>query len=160
RTRSHGHRSGVGACAMKLRLAATLAALALSSARPSTQPVFTGPEIFPPEEFAARRARVMAEIGNAVAILQGTTERPGEQPLRQNNQFLSLTGIGEPRAIVLIDGLEHKTIAYLQPADERRQRQIDRMYGVGLVPGGESAAAAGVDAVLSRDQFAKAIDAA
>lgn len=51
------------------------------------QPVFTGPEIFPPEEFAARRARVLGEIGDAVVAMQGTTERPGEQPLRQNNQF-------------------------------------------------------------------------
>lgn len=36
---------------------------------------------------AARRARVMDRIGSTVAILQGTTERPGEQPLRDPNQF-------------------------------------------------------------------------
>jgi hypothetical protein len=48
------------------------------------QPVFTGADIFPPEEFAARRARVIDRIGDAVAIIQGTTERPGEQPLRQS----------------------------------------------------------------------------
>lgn len=48
-----------------------------------SQPVFTGTEIFSSEDFAARRAKVLAEIGDAVAILQGTTERPGEQPFRQ-----------------------------------------------------------------------------
>ena len=64
------------------------------------QPVFTGPEIFPAEEFAARRARVMDRIGQGVAIIQGTTERPGEQPLRQANQFFYLTGVVEPRAII------------------------------------------------------------
>jgi len=53
----------------------------------SGQPVFTGAEIFPADELAARRAQVMDRIGDAVAILQGTTERPGEQPLRQSNQL-------------------------------------------------------------------------
>ncbi len=60
------------------------------------QPVFT--DAFPPAEYAARRARVMEKIGDAVAILQGTTERPGEQPLRQSNQFFYLSGVVEPRA--------------------------------------------------------------
>ena len=43
------------------------------------QPVFRGAEIFPPEEFAARRAKVMAQIGDGVAILLGTTE-PASPP--------------------------------------------------------------------------------
>ena len=34
-------------------------AVAALGALPSAQPVFTGAEIFPPEEFAARRAKVM-----------------------------------------------------------------------------------------------------
>ena len=78
----------------RLALAATLLA----------QPVFSGTEIFPPEEFAARRARVMEQIGDGVAIVLGTTEPPGELPFRQNNQFFYLTGVIEPRAIVIIDG--------------------------------------------------------
>jgi Xaa-Pro aminopeptidase len=73
------------------------------------QPVFTGVEIFPPEEFAARRARVLDAIGDGVAVMQGTTERPGEQPLRQSNQFFYLTGIVEPRAFVIIDGRSKRT---------------------------------------------------
>lgn len=61
-------------------LAVWMASVSSSSA----QPVFTGPEIFPAAEFAARRTAVLAQIGDAVAILQGTTERPGEQPLRRS----------------------------------------------------------------------------
>lgn len=118
------------------------------------QPVFTGPEIFPLEEFAARRARVMDAVGDAVVVIQGTTERPGEQPLRQNNQFFYLTGIVEPRAILVMDGRTKETRVYLAPDDERRRRQIDRMYGTGLVPGDAAARATGVDAVLPRDAFA------
>ncbi len=94
-----------------------------------TQPVFTGTEIFPPEEFAARRAKVLAEIGDGVAILQGTTERPGEQPFRQSNQFFYLTGVVEPRAIAVIDGRTKKTTIFLPPFSERRDQ---RMYGPSL----------------------------
>jgi Xaa-Pro aminopeptidase len=121
------------------------------------QPVFTGAEIFPPEEFAARRARVFDAIGAAVVAMQGTTERPGEQPLRQSNQFFYLTGIVEPRALLVMDGGAKTTTVYLLPLDERRQRQIDRQYGPGLVPGAEAAKAAGVDAVLPRADFEAAI---
>jgi Xaa-Pro aminopeptidase len=116
-----------------------------------TQPVFTGTEIFPADEFASRRAKVLAAIGDGVAILQGTTERPGEQPFRQNNQFFYLTGVVEPRAIAVIDGRSRKTTIFLQPFNERREQ---RMYGPGLHPGEEAARRLGVDAVLPRDDFA------
>ena len=46
-----------------------LGSLSTFSPGPSAQPVFTGPEAFPNEEFASRRARVMERIGDAVAIL-------------------------------------------------------------------------------------------
>src|ERR1700756_4737208 len=104
------------------------------------QPVFT--DVFPPDEFASRRSRVMEKIGDGVAILQGATERPGEQPFRQNNQFFYLTGVVEPRAIAVVDGRAKRTIVFVQPLNERREQ---RMFGPGLHPGAESARAAGVD---------------
>jgi Xaa-Pro aminopeptidase len=128
----------------------------LLAAMPAAQPVFTGAEIFPPEEFAARRTRVMAAIGDAVAVLQGTTERPGEQPFRQSNQFFYLTGVVEPRAIATIDGRTKQTTVYLLPFDERREI---RMFGPGLHPGEEAAKATGVDAVRARSEFADAVAA-
>jgi Xaa-Pro aminopeptidase len=131
-----------------------LLSLVVLGAWPSAQPVFTGAEIFPAEEFAARRAKVMEKIGDAVAILQGTTERPGEQPLRQNNQFFYLTGVVEPRAIATIDGRTKKTTVYLLPKNERREQ---RMLGPGLSPGAGAAAATGVDAVLPREEFTAAV---
>jgi Xaa-Pro aminopeptidase len=86
------------------------------------QPVFTN--VFPPEEFAARRAAIMEKIGDGVAILQGTTERPGEQPLRQSNQFFYLCGVVEPRAILMIDGRAKKTMLFLNPRVERREKMM------------------------------------
>jgi Xaa-Pro aminopeptidase len=63
---------------------------------PTGAAVFRGSEIFPPEEFAARRAQIMAQIGEGVAIVLGTTEPPGEMPFRQNSQFFYLSGVAEP----------------------------------------------------------------
>jgi Xaa-Pro aminopeptidase len=99
---------------------------------------------------------VIERIGDAVAIVQGTTERPGEQPFRQNNQFFYLTGVAEPRAIVTIDGRTKRSTLYLQPFDERRQA---RMFGPGLHPGDEAALSTGVDAALDRAELAAAVAA-
>src|SRR5215831_14243692 len=119
------------------------------------QPVFTGPEIFPLDEFASRRARVMDAVGDALVIVQGTTERPGEQPLRQNNQFFYLTGIVEPRAILVIDGKAKRSALYLYGGAERRER----MFGSAMAPGDAAVAATGIEAALPRDDFAKAVEA-
>ena len=40
----------------------------------------------------------MAQIGDAVAIVLGATEPPGEVPFRQNSQVFYLSGVVEPRA--------------------------------------------------------------
>jgi Xaa-Pro aminopeptidase len=115
----------------------------------AAQPVFT--DVFPPDEYAARRAQVMEKISDGVAILQGTTERPGEQPLRQSNQFFYLTGVVEPRALLVIDGKSKRSMLFLNPRVERREKV---MFGPGLYPGDEAAQATGMEAVLARDQFA------
>ena len=120
------------------------------------QPVFRGSEIFPPEEFGARRAQVMAQIGDGVAIVLGTTEPAGEMPFRQNSQFFYLSGVTEPRASIVIDGRTKKTTVFLNPWTDR---QNNSMYGPGLAPGAETAKTLGVDAVLSRSEFTSAITA-
>ena len=62
----------------------------------------------------------MAKIGDGVAIIQGTTERPGEQPLRQANQFFYISGVVEPRAILMIDGKSKRSTLFLNPRNDRR----------------------------------------
>jgi Xaa-Pro aminopeptidase len=130
--------------------------LALFAVALFAQPVFNGHDIFPPEEFAARRARVMAKIGEGVAIIQGTTERPGEQPLRQANQFFYISGVVEPRAILIIDGKAKRSTLFLNPRNERRERA---MFGPGLYPGEEAVKLTGIESVLARDEFKSALEA-
>ena len=121
----------------------------------SAQPVFRGTEIFPAEEYAARRARLMADIGDAVAIVLGTTEPPGEMPFRQNSQFFYLTGVTEPRASVVIDGRAKTTTVFMQPWTTR---QDSSQYGKGMSPGAEAARALGVDAAVDRAGLTAAIE--
>ncbi len=118
----------------------------------SAQPVFR--DIFPPEEFVARRSEVMKKIGNGIAILQGTTERPGEQPFRQSNQFYYLTGVVEPRAILVIDGSTKHSTLFLSAGGERRER----MFGWALFPGEPAAKETGIETVLARAEFANMVE--
>ena len=87
-----------------------LVPLSRLSSRP---PYFT--DVFPPEEFATRRARVMAEIGDATAVIPGGPEMSAEGAFRQSKQFFYLTGVGVPGAIPLIDGKSKRSTLSLGP---------------------------------------------
>jgi Xaa-Pro aminopeptidase len=132
-----------------------VAALALTATASGRQaPLFT--DAFPPEEFAARRAKVLAEIGDAVAVLQGATEYPAYVAFRQNNQFFYLTGVEVPRALALLDGRTGTTTLFVQPRNER----LEQFEGPVLVPGDEAARLTGITSVRARDDFAAAFAAA
>jgi Xaa-Pro aminopeptidase len=132
-----------------------LGLICLLASQVMAQPVFRGSDIFPPEEFAARRAKLMEQIGDSVAIVLGTTEPPGEMPFRQNSQFFYLTGVVEPRASVMIDGRTKKTTLFLTPHSERQEKS---MFGPGLNPGADPASL-GVDAIVSAAEFTTALTA-
>ena len=138
---------------MKRDLHAAIAVLlAVIAARLQAQPaLFT--EALPKEEFAARRARVMAEIGDAVAVLQGATETAAYEKFRQSNQFFYLTGVEVPRAILTIDGRTKTSTLYLLPRNER----MERSEGPLLTPGAEAARLTGIERVLPREEFAAAV---
>jgi len=123
---------------------------------PLAQPVFRGDEIFPPDEFAARRVKLFDRIGDAVAVVLGTPGPPGEMPFRQNSQFFYLTGVTEPRARVIIDGRTKRTTVYLQPKNDRRDTS---MFGPALAPGADAANRLGIDAALPVADFSAAIAA-
>jgi Xaa-Pro aminopeptidase len=117
----------------------------------STQPLFT--DSVPKEEFSARRAKIMAKIGNGVAIIQGTAETGTALKFRQNNQFYYLTGVEVPRAILIIDGRTKKSSLFLPPRNERRERS----EGPILTPGPEAVQLTGIESVEPRDSFDEAL---
>ena len=122
----------------------TLGVSSLATAQPVIGRVFTA------AEFSSRRAAVMKSIGDGAAIIQGTTERPGEQPLRQSNDFYYLTGVIEPRAILVIDGKSRKSTLFLSPTTERREKS---MFGPSLTPGDSAEKDTGIESVVPRADF-------
>ena len=142
--------------ATRVAIPCVVVAIALSAAGPLAQPVFRGSEIFPAEEYAARRAKVMAGIGDGVAVVLGATEPPGEMPFRQNSQCFYLSGVVEPRAVLILDGRSKRTTVFLQPANARRD---DSMFGPALAPGPAAATDLGVDEVLALSGFTAAMNA-
>lgn len=129
------------------RVALTVLQLLLAASAAAAQPLFTN--IFPPEEFAQRRARVMEQIGDGLAVLQGMGEYPVYVRFRQNNNFFYLTGVEVPKALLLLDGKTKSATLFLPPRDER----IERFDGPYLVPGEEAAKLTGIPSVLPREQF-------
>lgn len=112
-------------------------------------------DAFPPAEFAARRAQVMAAIGDGVAIITGATEQPNYEKFKQNKQFFYLCGVEVPRAILLIDG-RSKTSTLFLPA---RTPASGSSEGPLLAPGDDAQRLTGIEAVVDRAGFDAALKA-
>ena len=98
----------------------------------------------------------MQKIGDGIAIIQGAAETGNSLKFRQNNQFFYLTGVEVPRAILLMDGRTKKSMLFLPPRDERKERS----EGPVLVPGAEAVQLTGMEAVDAREAFDAALKAA
>jgi len=115
-------------------------------------------DAFTPAEFAARRTRVMAAIGDGVAILSGAADTPTYTKFRQNAQFFYLSGVEVPRAILVIDGRTKSSTLFLPP-----HGSLERSEGPLLGPDDQAKQLTGIDAVADRATFAdmmKAVAAA
>ena len=83
---------------------------------------------FPPEEFAARRARVYDVIGSlALALVQGAPSPVGYVRFRQSNEFYYLCGVETPHAYLLLDGAQRRATLYLPHRNEGRERNEGKM---------------------------------
>src|SRR6266567_4910502 len=112
------------------RLLTSLLLLTLVLAPLSAQPPLF-PSSLPKEEFAARRAKVLQKIGDAVVVMQGATETSAYEKFRQSNQFYYLTGVETPRAILVMDGRAATTTLFLNPTNEQMERSEGPLLGPG-----------------------------
>jgi Xaa-Pro aminopeptidase len=136
---------------MKTKITLTAALIVIAVTASAQPPLFT--DALPKEEFAARRAKVIQQIGDAVVVMQGAAETSSYEKFRQSNQFFYLTGIEVPRAILLIDGRAKSSTLYIAPRDER----MERSEGPVLVPGDAAVKLTGIERVLPRNEFADAV---
>jgi len=109
---------------------------------------------FPPEEFAARRAKVYDAIGDkAFAVVQGAPSPAGYTRFRQSNDFYYLCGIEVPRAYLLLDGAARKATLYLPHRNEGREKGEGRMLSA--EDADDVKKLSGVDAVYGTDLLAE-----
>jgi Xaa-Pro aminopeptidase len=141
----------------RCRVAPTLAFLLVASAALAQEgfPLFTTD--FPPEEFAARRAKVYEAIGvDAFAVVQGAQVPAGYTRFRQSNDFYYLCGIEVPHAYLLLDGATKKATLFLPPRNEGRERGEGKMLS--SQDADEVKKLSGVDAVASTEALAEQIE--
>jgi Xaa-Pro aminopeptidase len=111
---------------------------------------------FPPEEFAARRAKVYEAIGpQAIAVLQGAPNPPSYTRFRQTNEFYYLCGIETPHAYLMLDGGTKKATLFLPHRNEKRESGEGRMLTA--EDADEVKKLSGVDEVLPSDLLAENI---
>jgi Xaa-Pro aminopeptidase len=112
---------------------------------------------FPPEEFAARRARVYEAIGpQAFAVVQGAPNPPSYTRFRQTNEFYYLCGIETPHAYLLLDGGTKKATLFLPHRNEKRESGEGRMLSA--EDADEVKKLSGVDEVVATDLLAEHIE--
>ena len=109
-------------------------------------------KFFPVQEFAARRERLLAEVGPAAhVLLRGRSERHGPRFL-QSKVFFYFSGIELPGALLMISGPERKTTLYLPHRDPARHPEET---GLGVEDAREIKAATCVDDVCDRALLAE-----
>jgi Xaa-Pro aminopeptidase len=142
---------------------------------------FVHPHPAPPADlpvavYQQRRARVMAEIGDCVAVIASQGEVNGiTEDYRQDADFYWLTGINEPNAYLVLLPKSHyrKVLLFLKPRDPEAERwtgprepvspDLIKKYGVDRVARGSpevALASAGVHhdcvAIIAPGSMAKA----
>jgi Xaa-Pro aminopeptidase len=118
-------------------------------------PLFTTD--FPPEEFAARRAKVYEAIGTeAFAVVQGAPNPPSYTRFRQSNEFYYLCGIETPHAYILLDGATKKASLFLPHRNEKRESGEGRILSA--EDADEVKKLSGVDVVYPTELLAEHIE--
>src|SRR5206468_8440821 len=125
----------VSACALLLVLA--LSSTALSQ------------EKFNKEEFAHRRAALFEQISDGIAVVYGEEEGPAPVKFRQAPDFYYLTGIEDPGAIAVFNGMTKKWTVFAYP----RSPQKIAFAGPGLLEMKDAKEIYGIDNLAPLDQL-------
>lgn len=100
---------------------------------------------FSPDDFAARRARVMEQIGDGIAILLAADNNEGYIQFRQDNNFYYLSGVEVPGAVLVLNGKTKTSVLMIPdivPVDLKDEAIIK--------PGKEAAVQYKVSSVISK----------
>ena len=97
-------------------------------------------EKFNKEEFANRRAALFEQISDGIAVVYGEEEGPAPVKFRQAPDFYYLTGIEDPGAIAVFNGMTKKWTVFAYPRSPQKvafagpglleTKDADKIYGV------------------------------
>ena len=104
--------------------------------------------VFPSQEYASRRARLMEKIPDGVAIVLGAKTRVGYNEYYQNNDFTYFTGVEVPDAILIVDGV-HKESILFYTISEREARN----HGISLDYVHNPSEVTGIKKIYPRENF-------
>jgi len=97
---------------MTRSLSACIVALAMASAIAANAPLD-----FDKSEYAARRQKLMAQIPDGIAIIQGSLAGPLNNEFIQNNDFIYLCGVKLPRAVLIVDGIHKESTLFCSTSE-------------------------------------------
>ena len=106
-------------------------------------------EKFNKEEFARRRAALFEQIPDGIAVVYGEEEGPAPVKFRQAPDFYYLTGIEDPGAIAVFNGMTKKTTVFAYP----RSPQKIAFEGPGLLEMKDAKETYGIDNIVPLDQL-------
>ncbi|MDQ3071531.1 MAG: aminopeptidase P N-terminal domain-containing protein, partial [Acidobacteriota bacterium] len=99
-------------------------------------------------EHAARRAKLMAEIGDGVAVVLGATTPASDVAFRQNHDFFYLTGVEMPDAMLVVDGARKESVLFFT-MDEKEADGLAIPIDLVTAP----VASTGIERAMPVDQF-------
>jgi len=103
---------------------------------------------FSPEDFEARRKKVMEKIGDGVLVLQAAEMTEAYIKFRQDNNFYYLTGVEVPDAVLILDGKRKESILLVPDVMSK-----DIKVEAHIQAGEKDAAAYKFNRVLSKTYF-------
>ena len=106
--------------------------------------------LFEKSEFAARRQKLMDKIPDGVAVIFGAQLSGNYYPYFQSNDFLYLTGVEIPNAVLVVDGLRKSSTLFFTSTEAAARNEG---ISVDLVKNPKEAT--GIDLVLPYDNFAR-----
>jgi Xaa-Pro aminopeptidase len=104
--------------------------------------------VFPPDEYARRRARLMEHIGDGVAIFLGAKTPSGDYQFYQNNDLIYFCGVEIPNAILAIDGQKKESILFFTMEEKEAEGE-----GLSLSLIREPQKVTGLEKVMPLEQF-------
>lgn len=104
--------------------------------------------VFPPDEYARRRARLIEHIGDGVAIFLGARSSSGSYRFYQNNDLNYFCGVEIPNAILAVDGQKKESLLFFTMNEKEAEAE-----GLSLSIIREPQKVTGIDKVLPLEQF-------